>query len=251
MAVRQQADNQLDILPVRQTNQQTRAFYDRIAPYYDVLAERAERPVRQLALAELAAQQGEQILEIGFGTGHNLVELAQAVGPIGRVFGIDLSQGMLKRARRLLEERQLLGCTELRQGDALCLPYSASMMDGVLMTFTLELLDTPEIPRVLSECRRVLRPEGRMVVAGLTKDTDARLVLSLLEWLHAHLPQIVDCRPIHVRRALVEAGFTIVVAKTAHIWVPVEIAAARAALRCPTASQHENRSPPCAVRSRG
>ena len=67
-----------DVLPVQQTKRQTRKFYDRIAPFYDILSERTEWPVRQRALAALEPRPGERILEIGAGTGHNLVELARA-----------------------------------------------------------------------------------------------------------------------------------------------------------------------------
>jgi ubiquinone/menaquinone biosynthesis C-methylase UbiE len=212
-----------DVLPVRQTKRQTRRFYDRIAPFYDLLSERTEWPVRQRALAALEPRPGERILEIGPGTGHNLVELARAVGTRGHVHGIDLSEAMLERARRLIEQSDLTERVTLSCGDAVDLPYFDGTMDGVLMTFALELFDTPQIPVVLSECRRVLRPGGRIVIAGLTKDTEAGVVLRALEWTHAHLPQILDCRPIYVRRALAEAGFTIADAATVHAWVPVEV----------------------------
>jgi ubiquinone/menaquinone biosynthesis C-methylase UbiE len=214
---------QRDIQPVHQTKRQTCQFYDRIAPFYDLLSERTEGPVRQRALAMLAAHSGERLLEIGPGTGHNLVELARAVGARGQVYGIDLSAAMLARARSLTARSGLEARVTLTCGDATHLPYSDSTMDGVLMTFTLELFDTPEIPVVLSECRRVLRPDGRIVVAGLTKEADAGAVLRALEWTHLHLPQIFDCRPIYVRQALTDAGFTIAEVAMAHAWVPVEV----------------------------
>ena len=166
MALKANHTSQSDVQRVHRTRRQTRAFYDGIAPYYDLLSERSERPVRQLALERLAVQPGQRILEIGFGTGHGLEALAAAVGPGGHVDGIDVSRRMLKRARRRLQHQQLIDRVELRRGDAAALPYSDASMDGVLMAFTLELFDTPEIPRVLSECRRVLRRGGRIVAAS-------------------------------------------------------------------------------------
>jgi demethylmenaquinone methyltransferase/2-methoxy-6-polyprenyl-1,4-benzoquinol methylase len=68
-----------------------------------LLADHSEEPVRQAALGKLNARSGEKVLEIGFGTGHCLVALAQATGSSGKVYGIDLSEGMLKIARERLE----------------------------------------------------------------------------------------------------------------------------------------------------
>ncbi|MCB9850780.1 MAG: methyltransferase domain-containing protein [Phycisphaerales bacterium] len=212
-----------DVLPVLQSKQQTRAYYDRIAPYYDLLSERSERPVRRRALAELNAQPGEHVLEIGVGTGHNLVALAQMVGRNGCVVGVDISAQMLKRAQRHLRRQKLSNRAELRQADASALPFSNNTFDAVLMTFTLELFDGPDIPRALAECYRVLRPGGRIVVAALTKDTDSAFALRALEWTHAHAPGILDCRPIHVRQSITDAGFTVNGTATVQVWVPVDI----------------------------
>ena len=105
-------------------------------------------------------------MEIGFGTGHSLVALAKAVGPKSTVFGLDLSDRMLQRAKASLAKFNLLARTRLRCADATQLPYAANSMDAVFMSFTLELFDTPEIPKVLRECKRVLRPGGRIVVVA-------------------------------------------------------------------------------------
>ena len=126
--------------------------------------------MRKAGLDLLKPNAGESILEIGFGTGHTLVSLAKAVGPKGKVFGLDLSDQMAKLAKENLAKAGLLDRAKVRCGDATQLPYAASSMDGVFMSFTLELFDTPEIPKVLSECQRVLRPGGRIVVVGMSKD---------------------------------------------------------------------------------
>ena len=161
-----------DPLPLRvfQTRDQTKAFYNKISHVYDLLSERSEAPMRKAGMGLLKAKPGESILEIGFGTGHNLVSLGKAVGPKGKVFGLDLSDKMARLTKENLAKAGLLERARIRCGDAAQLPYTTGSMDGVFMSFTLELFDTPEIPKVLSECKRVLRSGGRIVVVGMSKE---------------------------------------------------------------------------------
>lgn len=211
------------ILPVFQTRSQTKAFYNKISRVYDLLADRSEAPVRKAGLDLLEAAPGEKVLEIGFGTGHCLVALARAVGSEGTVCGLDLSDQMAKLARQELKRAGWSERCSIRCGDATQLPYPTAGLDAVFMSFTLELFDTPEIPRVLAECRRVLRPGGRLVVAGMSKEGARDPLVPVFEWAHKHFPNFLDCRPIYVRRALEAAGFTIKQALVKHIWLPVEV----------------------------
>ena len=211
------------VLRVFQSKDQTRAFYNKISRVYDLLSERSEAPMRKAGLELLRARAGESILEIGFGTGHSLVVLAKAVGPKGTVFGLDLSDKMLQRAKATLAKFKLLERARLRCADATQLPYEANSMDAVFMSFTLELFDTPEIPKVLRECKRVLRPGGRIVVVGMSKDAKHDPLVGAFEWTHEHFPNFLDCRPIYVRVALEKAGFKIESALMKHMWIPVEI----------------------------
>jgi ubiquinone/menaquinone biosynthesis C-methylase UbiE len=211
------------ILRVFQSREQTRKYYNKISRFYDLLSERSEAPMRRAGLGMLKAAQGESILEIGFGTGRILAALAQAVGPNGTVFGIDLSDRMLRLAKQNLADSGLLERARLRCGDAVQLPYSSESMDAVFMSFTLELFDTPEIPVVLNECRRVLRAGGRIVVVGMSKKGKREPLLGLYEWAHKHLPNFIDCRPIYVQQSLESAGFKVPKSQVRHMWVPVEI----------------------------
>lgn len=211
------------ILRVFQTKDQTRAFYNKISKAYDLLADRSEAPVRRAGLDLLKIRPGEQVLEIGCGTGHSLVWLAQAVGPEGTVYGLDLSEQMLKRTRENLVKANMLKRTRLRRGDATLLPYRDELLDAVFMSFTLELFDTPEIPKVLQECNRVLRTGGRMVVVGMSKEGGSDPLTGVFEWAHKHFPNFIDCRPIYVRAALEQAGFRIARALAKHMWIPVEV----------------------------
>jgi ubiquinone/menaquinone biosynthesis C-methylase UbiE len=215
--------HQPGVLRVLQNREETRCFYNKIAGVYDLLADRAEQPVRQMALEMLDARPGERILEIGFGTGHSLIDLARAVGTSGKVYGIDLSEKMARIARRRVRNAGLQERIEIVCGDALHLPQPDGSVDGVFMCFTLELFDTPEIPDVLSECRRVLRDTGRLVVAGMSRLTPKGLIREAFEWTHRHFPNYLDCRPILVRQALEDANFRITGFKLTKMWVDVEI----------------------------
>jgi demethylmenaquinone methyltransferase/2-methoxy-6-polyprenyl-1,4-benzoquinol methylase len=216
-------DYEPGVLRVLQTKSETRAFYDKIAKVYDLLSEHSERPMREAGLKLLAVVPGEHILEIGFGTGHILAELANTVGPTGRVFGIDLAENMLAHARDLLINKGLMDWVSLDCGDAERLRYGDNSMDGIFMCFTLELFDTPDIPKVLAECKRVLRPGGRIVVVAVSKEGKGGFVIQAFEWTHRHFPNLMDCRPIYSRRALEATGFVIDDSLTESMWVPVEI----------------------------
>jgi demethylmenaquinone methyltransferase/2-methoxy-6-polyprenyl-1,4-benzoquinol methylase len=211
------------VLRVFQSKDQTKAFYNKISRVYDLLSERSESPMRKAGLELLRARDGESVLEIGFGTGHSLVALAKAVGPKGTLFGLDLSDKMLERAKANLTKFNLLERARLRCGDATQLPYETNSMDAAFMSFTLELFDTPEIPTVLRECKRVLRPGGRIVVVGMSKDAQNDPLVGAFEWTHEHFPNFLDCRPIYVRVALEKAGFKIERSLMKHMWIPVEI----------------------------
>jgi demethylmenaquinone methyltransferase/2-methoxy-6-polyprenyl-1,4-benzoquinol methylase len=216
-----------DVLRVFQSKEETKAFYNKIAKVYDLLAEHSEQPMREIGLRMLGAKAGETILEIGFGTGHCLVELAQAVGPSGRVLGVDISESMLEHTRALFKDNQLEDRVELHCGDAAQLPFAAASIDGIFTSFTLELFDTPELPLVLAEWKRVLRPGGRLAVVAISKEGKQGFVMKAYEWTHKHFPNLVDCRPIYVSRAIEAAGFAVQEKQIEHMWVPVEIVLAR------------------------
>lgn len=81
------------------------------------------------------------------------------------------------------------------------------------MGVTLELFDTPEIPIVLDEIRRVLSLGGRFGIVGYYKETGPSMILKIYEWAHERWPVFFDCRPIHVEESLRSAGHGTVAAE--------------------------------------
>ena len=198
-----------DILPVCRSKEEAKQYYDRISKGYDYLAGVYERKYAGIALKQLFINEGETVLETGFGTGHCLKRIAESVGEKGKVYGVDISSGMLKVARNRLEKAHLIERVELYCGDAAALPYDDSFFDAIFMSFTLELFDTPEIPVVLEEVKRVLKPGGRAGIAAMSRENGSSLMLRLYEWSHKKWPAYADCRPIYLERSLTGAGYDI------------------------------------------
>ena len=210
---------------VNRSKESARASYNRLSRWYDVIAGSTEKKYRDRGLEKLSARPGEKILEIGFGTGHCLVTLANAVGPKGRVVGLDISDGMLSIAQNRLQQEGLSDRVDLHLGDAAKLELiETGSLDGVFMSFTLELFDNPEIPRVLQECHRVLKVNGRIAVVSMTKTNPPGMAVRMYEWFHERMPDYADCRPIFARLALEQTGFAIQSTTVSSMWgLPVEI----------------------------
>lgn len=209
---------------VLRSHKEAKDSYDRMSRWYDWVSGRSENKFITLGLEKFKCRTGDQVLEIGFGTGFGLMALARSVGLSGRVLGIDISEGMGRMARERLIRSGLEDQVQMICADGLELPFQEQVFDAIFMSFTLELFDTPEIPQVLKECRRVLHRRGRLGVVSLSRTGKTGWGLKIYEWIHRKLPRYVDCRPIYVREALAHADFSIVSREVRAMWgLPVEI----------------------------
>ncbi len=203
------SEHQAKILRVLRSKDQAKRSYDRLSGFYDYFAGIFEKKHRNSALERMHIAEGEKVLEFGFGTGHCLKQIAEKVGETGKAYGIDISSGMLEVTRKRLEKAGLIDRVELYRVDAMEMPLDENTCDAVFGSFTLELFDTPEIPALLHEIKRVLKPKGRLGIVSMSKENGGSLLIKLYEWIHERFPKYTDCRPIYVEQSLKDAGFTV------------------------------------------
>jgi ubiquinone/menaquinone biosynthesis C-methylase UbiE len=138
-------------------------------PYGQRFWVEAPHPIitRERLRSVLLPQPGERLLEIGVGTGYYSCELAEWVGPEGALELFDLQQEFLDHVLRAAGDRGLANLVPT-QGDATQLPYEDASVDAVILTAVLG--EIPDGAAALREIRRVLKPDGRLVVGELFGD---------------------------------------------------------------------------------
>ena len=133
--------------------------WDLASDDYEALWQAQLAGARSALLVHAAPGTGERVLDVACGTGLVAFAAAHAVGPTGRVVGIDVSGRMIDAARARAETRQMVNTDFLRMdAEQLALPDGA--YDLALCALGLMYLPSPE--RALDEMRRVLRPGGRL-----------------------------------------------------------------------------------------
>lgn len=135
---------------------------------------------------------GDTVADVGAGPGFFTVPLADQVGVTGVVYALDVAPRMIA----VLESRQLPPQVQVRLSDERRLPIPDASVDLALMAFVLHELEDPQA--LLTDVKRVLRPDGRLVV---------------VEWVRRAEemgpPEHERLRPADTERMLRDAGFVI------------------------------------------
>lgn len=115
----------------------------------------------------LRPEPGERILEIGPGVGYYTLDMAEWVGPDGKVEIFDLQQEFLDHTTARATDHGFANVVPT-QGDATALPYEDASMDAVVLTAVLG--EIPDPVAALRQIHRVLKPTGRLIVGELFGD---------------------------------------------------------------------------------
>jgi SAM-dependent methyltransferase len=117
------------------------------------------------AVAEL--REGETVLDLGSGGGIDVILSAKRVGPSGRAFGLDMTDEMLKLARRNADEAGIANAIFLK-GEIESVPLPADSVDVIISNCVINL--STDKPAVLTEMARVLKPGGRVGVSDVVAE---------------------------------------------------------------------------------
>lgn len=178
--------------------------YTALASLYDALVPSVSHRARTLGHSWIEAQDGEQLLEVGTGTGLAFQHLV-AANPRGWTVGVDLTPAMIRRARKRMAGRPHTRYC-LHEARATALPYAPNTFDAVFSGYLIDVLASVHIRPALREMHRVLHPEGRLVLVYWA--APRRRIERLWGMLaHALPPLFGGARPVHLRAPLRAAGF--------------------------------------------
>jgi SAM-dependent methyltransferase len=148
-----------------------------------------------LTVERLRLRPGETVLDVACGTGAATIPAAAAVGPEGRVLGIDYAEPMLAVARRTAEESGHRH-VELRTGDMTALDTDGERFDAVICV--LGLFFAEDMEGLVRDMRALVRPGGRLGVAVLGPGFLSPMIEVFSAHLRAERPD-VDVRPPWIR----------------------------------------------------
>jgi demethylmenaquinone methyltransferase/2-methoxy-6-polyprenyl-1,4-benzoquinol methylase len=146
-----------------------RRLFNSVAPSYDLLNHllsfRRDVHWRKMAVRELKGFKGS-ILDLATGTGDVAIEIVSQKGDRRKVFGLDFSEPMLRRAYRKLQKRRRSQAIFLSLGDALFLPFQKDTFDAVMIAFGLRNIQNKG--KALSEMIRVIKEGGKVIILEFT-----------------------------------------------------------------------------------
>ena len=162
------------VVPFKNSKESKKAqvenMFDKIAFRYDFLNRFLSAGIdvgwRKKAIKQLIPLQPKYILDVATGTGDFAITSNKILHP-NKIVGIDISEGMLDIGRKKILELNLQEKIELVRGDSEAIDFADNTFDAVTVAFGVRNFENLE--KGLSEIRRVLKPDGKLIVLECTK----------------------------------------------------------------------------------
>lgn len=200
-----------------QSNKELSGYYreefGRVAPFYDFGLRQAFKWVGgevmfHCGIVEAAdVRPGQQVLDIACGTGTLAELLASCAGPEGRVVGVDMSEHMLKLARRKVEAAGLLSAQiNFIRANAEELPFDDASFDRATASLAIHEMNAQGRKNALAELYRVLKPDGLAVIADMRRPDTLMTRLGMKFIQLVETDTLTDMWRVSLYRELGQAG---------------------------------------------
>lgn len=148
------------------SQEEVKGLYNSIAPFYDLWGKLAETRARERAIELANIKNNQSILEVAVGTGLAFREIVKR-NPDGVNIGLDISEGMLKKAKKKLKKSG--ENFELKVGSAYKIPYEDETFDVIVNNYMFDLIPFNDMVKILQEFKRVLKNGGTLILVNMTE----------------------------------------------------------------------------------
>ena len=197
---------QTNRLDAKVSQHEIAGVYDSLSRFYDFWGALTESRARNRALELAAIKNGQNILEVAVGTGLAFYEIVKR-NPDGTNIGIDISDGMLQKARKRLGRLSGAGYA-LKLGSAFNLQETDAQFDLIMNNYMFDLISFDDMDMVLKEFNRVLKKEGKLVLVNMT--VGEKFGSGIYDLMYRVSPKMMGgCRGIRLSDKLSQHGFRV------------------------------------------
>ena len=193
-------------LDARVSQNKIGSVYDRIAPIYDIWGKLTESHARNRAIELAEIKDGQTILEVAVGTGLAFYEIVKR-NSNGTNTGIDLSQGMLEKAKKRVSQLSEANYS-LDIGTAFDLSVEDESIDTLVNNYMFDLMPFEYMDKIIMEFRRVLKKKGKLILVNMTEGE--RLGSKIYDFIYNIYPKTIGgCRGVKLADKLQQHGFNV------------------------------------------